>query len=367
MTLLHLLPAGSELRPPTKPRRLGCCSSARQSWQISVIRRLFFQLLVMGIRTAIWLLMIDWANRNDIGDTAGGTEIRLIMFMAVLGLSLWMLTEAFLHRQRILGAIRVIASRATSLEAMGVSITYSDDVIAMPHRHAQSKVVVDTGGINAHHETGEFMTAAHAITLVLLARNNKLDDGRSPRDFVLAVNTMLQKPAKDAVKRAALAGPRQAATAEHLAHFHEAAEALKTLKTDRMHDAMWQYCMVLVFIFFFVTPAHYAVVFGWWSMLVTPAVGLILLGPMQLARVIRKPIENQTPADAAAFGYVAIEGDMFVGVVSRSGSLLGGVFYLLKSAVCSLFWCRRTTAPAFTGLDQDADVEQGSGRRRRRR
>lgn len=369
MTLLHLIPEGSPLRPPEKPRRVGCFSSARSSWRMSVVRRLVFQLFVMGARTAVWMVTIEWADRSDIGDTAGGTEIRLIMFTALLGLSLFMLAEAVSHRNKIFDAIGCIAAETRVMNVMGVQFTYPTSTLTMPHRaSAQHTAHHDASALSFHHETGVDMTAPHIVTLILLARNNRVDDGMKGSDFCAAVNTLVKKPVEEAVR----ASSSRAACADALGKFLKAADTLKCLKTGHMHDSMWQHAMVVVFIFFFVTPAHYALVFGWWSMLVTPAVGLILLGPMQLARVIRKPIQDQTGEDAAAFGYVTIEGDMFVGVVSRSGSLLGGIFSCFKGVLCSMLWCQRAS---YTRVETEAtlDVEEGSnktgrapGRRRRR-
>jgi hypothetical protein len=369
MSLEQYLPAGSELRPPPTTTKIGLWASARRTWQVSTVRRLVFQLFVMGVRTAIWMATIQWANKSDIGDTAGGTEIRLIMFVSLLALSLFMLGEAYVHRMAVVRAVTAIASRSRTLEVLGVGPTYLSSTL---RTHADVGSDADAPDshplLSAHHDAFHSMTRAHIVTLVLLGRNNTIDDGTDPCNFCVAVNAFLVDRAASGV----LAGApdKRAAAAAPLSELLQAAQDLKSLKTDRMHDALWQHAMIVVSIFFFITPAHYALVFGWWSMLVTPTVGLMLLGPMQLARAIRKPFEPQSAADADAFGYVTIEGDMAVGMVSHSTSMLGCVFGGAKSLVCRLLWCRRASysevdAAALDAVVVDARPSSRRGAKRR--
>lgn len=265
--------AGDLKRPPSSPRTIAASLTMfGRLWRLSTVKLCFAY--IVGISIRCLLVYITWEHFKDtkLAEIMEDTEVFGLLSLSAMLFPIVTMWMAMSHRKELIAAVADMVAAAQTLDTIGVSPDYSDEV-RRPDG-PESSVVSDT----------------HIVAVTILRRDNVHDTGKSPRAFRSLVEDQLRSRMATAFKSATV--DVKALAVGPLATYNAAVTRMEMVHLGTYSTAISSHNAALFFAYFSLMPAHFVNKFGLHSIYISVGFGFLFMGPLVVAQLIQNPFSG---------------------------------------------------------------------------
>lgn len=264
--------SGSLERPASSPRTVAASLTLfGRLWRLSTIKLCFAY--IVGISIRCLLVYITWEHFKDtkLAEIMEDTEVFGLLSLSAMLFPIVTMWIARSRRGELIDAMANMVAAAETLNTIGVSPDYTDEVARPKDRHP-------------------FVSDTHIVAVAILRRDNIKDTGKSPRAFRVLVDDQLRRRMASAFKAAS---PNvQALAVGPLRVYNSAVSKMEMVHLGTYSTAISSHNAALFFAYFSLMPAHFVNKFGLHSIYISVGFGFLFMGPLVVAQLIQNPFSG---------------------------------------------------------------------------